>query len=92
VPLLNDLFRSEWRLYHNFFMPSVKLVEKKQVVAKTVKRYDKPKAPYQRILESPDVEASVKHILKEQFETLNPFQLRKTIDAKLKKIFVLKNK
>lgn len=92
VLLLNDLFRNEWRLYHNFFMPSVKLVEKKQVAAKTIKRYDNPKTPYQRILESLDVEASVKRALKEQFETLNPFQLRKAIDAKLKKIFALKNK
>ena len=92
VPLLNDLFRNEWRLYHNFFMPSVKLLEKKQVAAKTIKRYDKSKTPYQRALESPDVETSVKRTLKEQFETLNPFWLRKAIDAKLKKIFALKNK
>lgn len=92
VPLLNDLFRNEWRLYHNFFMPSVKLIEKKQIAAKTIKRYDKPKTPYQRILESPDVEASVKCSLKEQFKTLNPFALRKAIDAKLKRIFSLKNR
>ena len=92
VPLLNDLFRNEWRMYHNFFMPSVKLLEKKQVAAKTIKRYDVPKTPYQRTIESLNVEASVKRALKEQFKTLNPFQLRKAIDAKLKKIFALKNK
>ncbi len=95
VPLLNDLFRSEWRLYHNFFMPSVKLLEKKQVAAKTIKRYDAPKTPYQRVMESKHIPASVKHDLKEQFESLNPFTLRKAIDAKLKKIFsicTLKNR
>ena len=95
VPLLNDLFRNEWQLYHNFFMPSVKLLEKKQVAAKTIKRYDTPKTPYQRVLESPHVSTAVKRSLKEQFETLNPFKLRKTIDAKLKKIFsicTLKNR
>jgi len=43
-------------------------------------------------LQSLDIETSVKRALKEQFETLNPFQLRKAIDAKLKKIFALKNK
>jgi len=87
VPLLNDLFRNEWRLYHNFFMPSVKLLEKKQVAAKTIKRYDAPKTPYQRVIESEYVSAEDKRRLKEQFESLNPFQLRKDIDAKLKKIF-----
>jgi len=89
VPLLNDLFRNEWRLYHNFFMPSVKLIEKKQIAAKTIKRYDKPKTPYQRILESKYVPKAIKHSLKERFEQLNPFQLRKAIDAKLKKIFAI---
>jgi len=87
VPLLNDLFRNEWRLYHNFFMPSVKLLEKKQVAAKTIKRYDTPKTPYQRVSESLYVSTAVKRSLKEHFETLNPFKLRKAIDAKLKKIF-----
>ena len=87
VPLLNDLYTTEWRLYHNFFMPSVKLVEKKLVDGKHIKRYDTPKTPYQRILESPYIEASVKRNLKEQFETLNPFRLKKAIEGKLKTIF-----
>lgn len=87
IPLLNGLFCNEWRLYHNFFIPSVKLLEKKQVAAKTVKRYDAPKTPYQRVLESKFVKADVKRKLKEQFELLNPFKLRKAIDVKLKKIF-----
>jgi len=84
---MNELYRSDWRLYHNFFLPSVKLVEKKMVASKTIKRYDMPKTPYQRVLESPHVSASEKRYLKEQFKKLNPFQLRKAIEKKLKKIF-----
>jgi len=87
VDMMNDLYRTEWRLYHNFFQPSTKLIEKKVIASKTVKRYDKPKTPYERILESKDVDPSVKRSLKEQFETLNPFQLRKAMEAKMKKIF-----
>ena len=30
VDLLNDLYKNEWRLYHNFFLPSVKLIEKER--------------------------------------------------------------
>ena len=85
--MLNDLFRSEWRLYHNFFMPSVKLIEKKQIAAKTIKRYDKPKTPYQRVMESKDVSPAQKQALKEQFEGLNPFRLRKAMEKKLQEIF-----
>ncbi len=87
VPLMNGLYKSEWRLYHNFFLPSIKLLEKKVVASKTIKRYDMPKPPYQRVLESPEVPGSVKHFLKEQFNNLNPFQLRKAMEKKLKRIF-----
>jgi len=87
VPLMNELYTHEWGLYHNFFMPSVKLIEKKLVAGKTIKRYDTPKTPYQRVLESPHITASAKSSLKEQFETLNPFKLRRTMENKLKTIF-----
>lgn len=89
VSLMNDLYTKEWRLYHNFFIPSVKLLEKKLVDGKAIKRYDTPKTPYQRLLESPFIAASVKRSLKEQFETLNSFVLRKAMDKKLKAIFDL---
>lgn len=87
VPLMNALYTSEWRLFLNFFCPSVKLLEKKRIASKTVKRYDKPKTPYQRILESPYVSAESKRQLKEQYKSLNPFELRKVLEEKLRKIF-----
>jgi len=87
VPLLNDLYRSEWRLFHNFFCPSVKLLSKTRVGSKTIKLHDSPKTPYQRIIESPHVPDPVKKSLSKELEKLNPFMLRKTMEAKLKKIF-----
>ncbi len=87
IPLLNQLYTSEWRLYHNFFCPSVKLISKKLIGAKTIKCYDSPKTPYQRVLESKKVLPSVKRKLKEQFKGLNPFKLRKAIERDLKRIF-----
>ena len=92
IPLLNELYTSEWRLYHNFFLPSVKLLEKKRVASKIIKHYDKPKTPYQRVLESSYIPASVKRSLKEQFTHLNPFRLRKAMEKKLEKIFATINK
>ena len=89
IPLMNNLYKSEWRLYHNFFCPSVKLVEKKRVASKTIKRYDNPKTPYQRVMESKHVSRSIKLKLKEQFKGLNPFTLRKNMEKKLKKIFTI---
>jgi hypothetical protein len=87
VPLMNELYKSEWRLYHNFFMPSVKLLEKKRIASKTIKRYDSPKTPYQRVLVSPFVPESIKNSLRKEFEKLNPFKLKKAMEKKLAKIF-----
>ncbi len=87
VPLMNALYTSEWRLYHNFFLPSVKLLEKKRIASKTIKLYDKPKTPYQRVMESTDISDKIKHSLINQFKQLNPFRLRKAMEKKLAKIF-----
>jgi hypothetical protein len=89
VPLLNDLYTQEWRLFHNLFCPSAKLIAKQRIGSKTIKHYDLPKTPCQRIIESPHVPASVKHNLAAQLETLNPFVLRKAMEQKLKTIFNL---
>ena len=86
VPLLNELYCHEWRLFHNFFCPSVKLLAKRLLGSRTIKHYDSPKTPYQRLLESPDIPQSTKDSLTAQIHALNPFLLRKAMEAKLKKL------
>jgi len=61
----------------------MKLEEKKRIGSKIIKVHNKPKTPYQRILESKFVKKETKQILKEQFKTLNPFKLRKTMQEKI---------
>ena len=86
VPLMNNLYRNEWRFFHNFFLPSVKLIEKERIGSKTIKKHDSPKTPYQRIMESKDIDKSVKLSLTKQLENLNPFELINIMQMKLKKI------
>ncbi len=88
VPLLNNLYTQEWKLFHNFFCPSVKLLAKERIGSKTIKRYDSPKTPYQRILESPHISPKIKQSLTKQLAFLNPFMLRKAMEEKTKKIFL----
>ena len=89
VTLLNDLYANEWRMFHNFFMPSVKLQAKERIGSKIIKKHDSPKTPFQRILDSKFIPPQTKQTLKEQFKTLNPFKLRKTIDEKIAKVHTL---
>ena len=63
VALLNDLYTQEWRLFHNFFCPSVKLIAKERIGSKTIKRHDPPQTPYQRILESPHTSQAIECML-----------------------------
>ena len=86
VHLLNDLYTKEWRLFHNFFCPSMKLISKERIGSKTIKHHDPPKTPYQRTLQSPHVLLSVKNSLSKQLEQLNPFVLRKAMENKLNRI------
>jgi hypothetical protein len=91
VHMLNLLFTTEWNLYFNFFNPSVKLVEKHRVGSKMIKKYDSPKTPLQRLLESKHIDQNIKNNLKEQFDQLNPFQLQKQMKRKIDNIIKLVN-
>lgn len=87
VDLMNDLYANEWSLYQNHFCPMMKLIEKKKINSRYYKRYDKPLTPYYRVLGSPHVTKEAKDRLREQHKKLNPFELKRIIDAKLKHIF-----
>lgn len=75
---LRELY-SHLRLLVNFFQPSTKLLEKTREGAKVRKRYDTARTPCQRVLASPDVPVAAKRRLAEQYETLNPAELRRQI-------------
>lgn len=87
VSMMNDLYKNEWSLLVNYFYPSMQLKEKVKINSKYVRKYHKPKTPYQRLMESSHIDKKTKIILEKKFESLNPFELKKTIEDKLKKIF-----
>lgn len=75
---LNELY-TLIRLRTNFFLPSMKLLEKQRVGSRVRKKYDAPKTPYQRVLESASVKESVKKVLREQYESVNLAELNRRI-------------
>jgi hypothetical protein len=88
VPLMNDLYANEWSQFTNHFKPTFKLLRREKKGGKTVRIYEKkPQTPYQRLLESPDIPEKTKAKLRAQHAALDPFALKKSIEAKLKKIF-----
>ena len=91
--LLNQLY-SRLRLYTNYFQPVMKLKEKIRVGSKVKKRYDQPRTPYQRVLESSMVEKEYKKKLNQEYAKLNPAELRRQISSlqiKLRKLAAKEN-
>jgi hypothetical protein len=87
ISLMNDLYKNEWSLYQNHFVPVMKLVDKVRINSKYRKKYDEPKTPYQRILETPEMTEETKDKLRQIHANLNPFTLKKEIEKKLHEIF-----
>lgn len=87
IDLMNDLYKKEWSLYQNHFVPTMKLLEKTKINSKYRRKYDKPKTPYQRLLELPQINEETKNKLRQIHLQLNPFVLKKIIEEKLRIIF-----
>jgi len=92
VELMNSLYRNELSIYHNFFKPSQRLVSKKVVGSKLKRKFDKTQTPCERVLASKDVEKAAKKKIKALFESINPIELKRTVDNKVKAIFTLQYK
>jgi len=86
VPAINDLYWL-WGQYQNFFQPKQKLISKTRIGSKIIKKYDLPKTPYQRLLESPIAKELDLNHLAAHYKSLNPFALKQLIDKKLRTIF-----
>jgi hypothetical protein len=63
----------------NFFMPNKKLVSKTTAGSKTIKKYDQPKTPYQRLLESSSVTIAEKAQLTCLYNLYNPVNLQQDV-------------
>lgn len=81
--IIADLYRNEIRLYKNFFQPVIKLASKTRFKGKIKKKYDTAKTPYKRLMESNKINQERKDSLKEAYESLNPAELKRSIEKKL---------
>ncbi|MBI4333265.1 MAG: transposase [Chloroflexi bacterium] len=86
LAVLNDLY-ADLRLYKNLFQPVMKLVRKEKIGGRLKRKYDQPKTPYQRLIESGQLSDEEKEQLRQLHDRLNPVQLKRSIDAKLEQLY-----
>ena len=89
VDAMNDLYRNEWRLFCNLYLPQMKLDKKIRVGAKIKRIYKQAKTPLDRLLESDKGDRVKLDLLRRLREKLDPFELSATIDRKLAAIWKL---
>jgi len=71
---MNALYKTELRIWMNYFQPSVKLVRKERIGSRVHKSYDAPLTPYQRLLSCAATATA-------ESQGVDPFQLANRITA-----------
>jgi hypothetical protein len=75
------------RLYTNYFQPCLKLTRKEREGAKIIKKYDKSKTPYQRLINCSVLSEGKKALLKTEYGLLDPVKLLQEIQQKQEKFW-----
>lgn len=86
LEILNSLYRNELRLYKNFFQPVMRLESKERDKGHIRRKYQEAKTPYRWLMDSPKTPPEVKQKLEAEYNTLNPADLKRRIDFKLKQL------
>lgn len=89
VEVVHALYRNEWRLLQNFFVPVMKLQQKRRCGAKVHKRYDQPLTPAQRLLAWKDLPLDKRQWLQQMQSTLDPVALTQAVQSQIRNIRTL---
>jgi hypothetical protein len=85
---INELYR-QLRIFQNLFQPSMKLNRKIRKGSRVIRRYDQPRTPWNRVLESLGKPGEQIHALKATLENSDPFKLSRRIDQQLDRLYSL---
>lgn len=86
VQPINALYKEAWGPLHNFFLPSMKLLKKWREGSRWVRRYDKPKTAYERLLASGQLKGKQAARLRDWYRSMDPFALAMAVERRLKPI------
>ncbi len=62
-------------------------MSKERIGGRVKRKYDIPKTPYQRLMESGQISEATRKQLETAYLSLNPAQLKRSIDTKLDKLY-----
>jgi hypothetical protein len=85
--MMNDIYKNLWNPLWNFFTPVMKLESKERIGGTIVKIHSKPITPYKRVMDSGTLTTEQSTRLKNTYELINPFALKKELEKQLKWFF-----
>jgi hypothetical protein len=88
---MNDLYAHELRLYMNLFQPSVKLIQVIRKGSRRTRRYDQPRTPLDRLLDSKTADPRNLEELRALRERTDPFELAARVQQKLEAVWSLRH-
>lgn len=83
IKYMNDIYQNYLNPLLNYFTPQLKLVEKYRVGSSYKRKYDKPKTPYHRLMESSELSQKQKNDLELEYKKYNPILLKKALSRKM---------
>jgi hypothetical protein len=86
VEPINALYIQAWGPLQNFFLPSMKLVDKWRDGSRWVRRHDRPQTAYQRLVASGQLTGKQLRRLTEFYHSLDPFVLARDVEKRLQPI------
>ena len=84
--LLDGLYAKEWSWFRNFFSPSMKHLRTEVVGSRKKRVYDKPLTPFERLKACAGADAGAIARLEALKATLDPFELKRIIEKKLRRV------
>jgi hypothetical protein len=82
--VINHIYKNYLNILYNYFIPQHKCLKVERVGAKYRRTFDKPKTPYQRLLDSGTLSMYEKEKMIEKYNSLNPIELRKELNFQLR--------
>jgi hypothetical protein len=92
VAPISELYREVWAPWQNFFLPCLKLKRKWREGSHWRRRYEPPRTAYERLCAPGLLPLKQRRQLRERYASLNPFDLKDELEAKLKRILHPKTK
>jgi hypothetical protein len=89
VAEMNRIYKKYWNPLNNYFLPSFKLEEKVRIGGKIKKKFEVPRTPAQRILDSVGYSGYMKNKVKDELTKLDPIELKKGLEKELNNFYKL---